>query len=309
VPSIPIPPARGAAAVVALLALAACGCGDPPPPQRGRERPAQAARPPLPAPPAVEAPGAEPPEGSPCSAEEVAHVGARVTALLETGDGEVWIGTLGGGLHRARQAGPGGERGGGADAEPPPAGGAAQGPVPGLSGGQLLVNALAEHDGLVWAATRGGLLAFDGPRRALALLDGEEVTALAGARGALYAGTAGGLRRISADRGAEPVDATGPDGEPLRVTALAAGRGQLLVGTASGAYALPLATLEAPLLQRTARRLPPASGAPPAGTGAATARPPGLAFGALSAVAASGAGVLVGSADGAVHRLACTPAP
>jgi hypothetical protein len=153
------------------------------------------------------------------------------------------------------------------------------------------VNALAEHDGLVGAATQGGLLALDGDRRVMAVLGGEAVTALARAGRALHAGTARGLFRISAAAGAEPLAASGPSGEPLRITALAVGATHLWIGTASGAYSLPLATLDAPLLSRTARWHPLVFGEPPAATNVVTALVP-LTDGAVA-----------GTDDGGLVRL------
>jgi outer membrane protein assembly factor BamB len=207
---------------------------------------------------------------APCAAEELARVGGRVTALLAASDGELWVGTFDGGLHR-------------------PLGG--RGEMGALRGRERFVNALAEHDGLVWVATQGGLLAVDGERRVLTLLAGEGVTALVRARGALYAGTARGVHRVGAAGGAVPLAATGPSGEPLRVTALAAAGGQLFVGTASGVYALALASLDVPLLARTARWIPLVFGEPAAETNVVTALAP-LAE-----------GVVAGTDDGGVVRV------
>jgi len=211
-------------------------------------------------------------DAPPCEAEPLAALGARVTALLRADDGAVWAGTFEGGLYRL------------APGAPPE-------PVPGLAGRERFVNALAQHDGLVWAATQGGLLALDGDRRVATLLEADGVTSLARAGGALYAGSARGLHRVSAARGAEPLAVTGPAGEPLRVTALAAGGGTLWLGTPSGAYALPLATVDAPLLARTARFVPLVFGAPGAETNVVTALA-GLADGAVA-----------GTDDGGLVRL------
>lgn len=134
-------------------------------------------------------------------------------------------------------------------------------------------------------------MAFDAERRVLSLLPDDGVTALVTAGSVLYAGTARGLFRISAEEGAEPVEAQGPSGEPLRVTALAASGGRLWIGTSSGVYALPLATAEAPLLARTARWLPLVFGDPPARTNVVTALAP-LA-----------GGVVAGTDDGGLVRI------
>jgi hypothetical protein len=209
-------------------------------------------------------------EGPSTDAIELARVGARVTALLEAASGDLWIGTYDGGLVLRA---PSGEE-----------------VTPALSGRERFVNALAEHDGLVWAATQGGLVAFDGDRRVATLLAGEGVTALVRARRALYAGTARGLHRVEVD-GAVPVEAAGPAGEPLRVTALAVAGTSLWIGTASGAYALSLAAVEAPLLQRTARWHPLVFGEPPAQTNVVTALAP------------LGDVVVAGTDDGGIVRL------
>jgi hypothetical protein len=218
-------------------------------------------------------------EGPPCAAVEVARVGGRVTAVLETGDHELWIGTFDRGVLR------------------PGEDGLAPEPVAGLAGRELLVNALVEHDGLVWAATQGGLVAFDGERRALALLAGDAVAALAVAGGSLYAGTGRGLFRVTVDEGAERVDVAGPSGEPVRPTALAASAGRLWIGTASGVYALPLPSLDAPLLARTARWHPLVFGEPPAETNVVTALAP-LADGAVAGT--DDGGLALVRADGRV---------
>jgi hypothetical protein len=290
--------AAGAALLGAALLVAAGAAA-----WRARERMRHLAVPVLADPTLPGEPGAEVGEVDGWEAAEVAQVGARVTALLEDGSGALWVGTFDGGLLRAEPAHP-------PTATSPPArssGTRSLHEIPGLRGRERFVNALAEHDGLVWAATQGGLLALDGDRRALALLADEGVTALtrvspvspraaAGAGpgeggGALYAGTARGVFRVSAAEGAEALEAAGPSGEPLRVTALAAGAAHLWIGTASGAYSLPLASAAAPLLARAARWHPLVFGDPPADTNVVTALAP------------LGDGALAGTDDGGVVRL------
>jgi ligand-binding sensor domain-containing protein len=218
------------------------------------------------------APGVELADTGGCESREVTRVGGRVTALLEDRAGALWVGTFDGGLFRARPS-------------------EALEEIPGLRGRERFVNALDEHDGLVWVATQGGLVALDGERRAFALLSGEGVATLARAVSGLYAGTARGVFRISVAGGAEPLEATGPTGEPLRVTALAVTATHLWIGTASGAYSLPLATAAAPLLARAARWHPLVFGDPPAQTNVVTALAP------------LGDGVVAGTDDGGVVRL------
>jgi hypothetical protein len=260
-----------AAVTLAAGALAAAAAW------KQRERARHLAVPVLADPSTPPAPGVELGALAGCTMRELARVPGRVTALLvesgreEGGDEVLWIGTFDAGLFRLA----GGELS----------------PVAGLRGRERFVNALASHEGLVWAATQGGAAAFDGERRALTLLAGEGVGALAAAGGTLYAGTARGLFRLSAGGGAEPVEATGPSGEPLRVTALAAGAATLWIGTASGAYSLPLASATAPLLARTARWHPLVFGDPPAETNVVTALAP-LVDGAVA-----------GTDDGGVVRL------
>lgn len=290
---------RRLAVPAALAALAAASVAAAAWRERARVR--HLALPVLADPSAAPAPGLPLPEGPPCAAEEVARAGARVSALLEARGGELWIGTFDRGVLRA------------------PAPGLPPEPVPGLAGRQLFVNALAEHDGLVWIATQGGLVAFDGARRALAVLEGEAVAALAVARGRLVAGGARGLHRVGVVGGAEPLEVAGPSGEPLRPTALAAAGGHLWIGTASGAYALPLASLEAPLLARTARWHPLVFGSPPAETNVVTALAPlgdgavaGTDDGGLVLVAPDGRVAAVRFADARANEVnpgAAAPGP
>ena len=266
----PFRPRRGggallAVAVLGAAALAAVGWHER---ARARHLAVPVATDPSLAPP----PGVTLAELPPCRAEELARVGRRVAAVLASSDGALVVGTFDQGIVRIA-----------------PDGGAAA--VAGLEGREQFVNALAEHDGLVWAATQGGLVALDGERRALAALDGEGVTALVVSRGRLYAGTARGVFRVTAERGAEPLAITGPEGEPLRVSALAASGARLWIGTPAGAYAVPLANLEAPLLARTASWHPLVFGAPPAATNVVTALAP------------LDGGAIAGTDDGGLVRL------
>jgi ligand-binding sensor domain-containing protein len=213
--------------------------------------------------PAAAPPSADPAPSGPeplaaCVVEEVLRATGAVTAILLASDGALWIGT-GSGLVR-RDAG-------GRTIEAA------------LEAGERAVAGLAEQDGLVWAATEEGAVAFDGDRRVGEALGDEPVAALVRAGGWLLAGTARGLHRVTVDRGAEDLRVAGPGGEPVRPIALAAGEGTLWMGTASGAYAIPLRTLAAPLLVRTARAI--ASPAPSQGTSVVIALAP-VAGGAVA---------------------------
>jgi hypothetical protein len=269
---------RTLATFALLLALPAIALGAAA--WRARARARHIAIPVLEDPSAAE-PAPDPlPDEEGCALREVTRVPARVTALLLASDGALHVGTFD---HGAVRLGTGddGEGGGSADG---------QAALP-LSGRERFVNALAEHEGIVWVATQGGIVALDGERRVLSLLPDDAVSALAEAGAALYAGTARGVFRISAEDEAVAVEARGPSGEPLRVTALAASGERLWIGTASGVYSLPLAIVEAPLLARTARWHPLVFGDPPARTNVVTA------------LAALGGGVVAGTDDGGVVRV------
>jgi hypothetical protein len=192
------------------------------------------------------APGALPA----CGGEELVRVGGRVAALLVDSGGALWIGTFDRGVTLRDASG-------------------ALRAVPELAGRARFVNALAEHGGLVWAATQGGLVALRGTARVRTALAGEGVTALTRAGGALYAGTARGVFRVGAGE-AEALGITGPDGEPLRVTALAASGARLWIGTPSGAYSVALGAPAG----ATARWQPLVFGDPGAETNVVTALAP-----------------------------------
>lgn len=268
--------ALGAAAAAAALALAAAGGAA----WRVRARARHLAVPVLADPSLPPAPAAPIAALPAWRVAEVARVGVRVTALLRARDGALWVGTFDGGVLHVD-----------VDGATPEA-------APGLSGRERLVNALAEHDGAIWAATQGGLVALDGDRRVASALDGEAVTSLARVGRRLYAGTARGVFRVTVDGGAEATGIAGPEGEPLRVTALAVapagpgGPGRLWIGTASGAYAVGLAALDAPLLTRTAAWFPLVFGDPGAETDVVTALAP-LPDG----------GAVAGTDDGGVARI------
>jgi ligand-binding sensor domain-containing protein len=218
--------------------------------------------------PALELAGVE------CRIEELGRAGGRITALLPSPGGALWVGTFDGGVVRM-----GGEL--------PPAARA-------LAGRQRMVNALTVDGGTVWAATQGGLVGLEGTRAGQVLLGDEAVSALAEAGGVTYAGTGHGLFRVGGDCAA-PVPVESPDGEPLRVNALAAPQGsapdaaRLWIGTAAGAYSVPLASLASP--EPRAAWHPLVFGDPPASTNVVTA------------LAALGDAAVAGTDDGGLVRI------
>jgi hypothetical protein len=253
---------RAAAFGLALLSLAGLGLAS----AGGRARHLALpvlSDPSLPA--APPSPLADPPR---CMVEELGRVPARPTALLRAGDGAIWVGTFDRSVWRIT-------------------GEAAQ-EVPGLEGRERFVNALAESDGLVWAGTQRGAVAFEGGRRAFTALAGAGVTAFAHAGGALVAGTSRGLAVLSR-RGARWVKLEGAAAEP-RVTALAAGAEVLWAGTSDGVLAVPLT---AALSGRAAARwIPLVFGEPPARTNV------------VVALAPLGAGAVAGTDDGGLVLVA-----
>ncbi len=166
-------------------------------------------------------------EAPPCRTRVVAGAPGRVTALAVDDEGALWIGTFRDGLWRA------------------PLGGEAA-PVGALGGRELFVDALAPHDGRVWAGTLRGAIPFDrAGRRGATALASEAVVALAAVDGRLYGATARGVYAL--DPGApERLVAAGTDGEPIRAQALAAAAGQLWIGSPRGVYRVPLDALGAP---------------------------------------------------------------
>lgn len=151
-----------------------------------------------------------------------------------------------------------------------------------LQGRQRFVDAMIEYRGWTVVGTHRGAVFLGGAGPVGALADGEAVAALAIVDGDLVLGTAHGLWV-----GGVPFDARGSDGEPLRVTALAVAAGRLWVGTSDGVYSLPR-----PLRAEPAKWMPLVFGTPPATTNVVTALAP------------LDDGVLVGTDDGGLVRVA-----
>ena len=215
-------------------------------------------------------------DGPRCATRELGRVPARPTALLRADDGALWVGTFDQGVWRM-------------------AGNAAQ-EVPGLAGRERFVNALAEMEGLVWAGTQRGAVAFEGGARAFSALSGAAVTALAPAPGALVAGTSRGVALISR-RGTRWVALEGVASEP-RVTAVAAAAGIVWVGTADGILAAPLdAVLRS---SAPARPIPLVFGEPPARTNVVVALAP---LGQHAVAGTDDGGLVLVGPDGKVSAL------
>jgi ligand-binding sensor domain-containing protein len=206
-------------------------------------------------------------DGPAVQASLLSTLPARVSAILERGDGVVFVGTFDAGVFRFDPA---------RDRAPVAVGG--------LQGRERFVDALAEHDGRIVVGTHRGavLLAPDGTRAGVVAAD-EAVAALAVVDGELVLGTAHGLW---AGTPPAPLDARGPEGEPLRVTALAASDERLWIGTAEGVYAL-----STPLRAEVASWHPLVFGAPAASTNVVTA------------LALLDDGVLAGTDDGGLVRV------
>jgi hypothetical protein len=207
-----------------------------------------------------------------CRVRRRARVPGRVTALLQGGDGALWIGTFDRGVFRA-------------------AAGAAPREVGRAAGRELFVNDLAEHEGRIWVATQRGVLVLErGGERILTIAPDAAVTALSRIGGRLHGGTARGLVKLSLDSEAAAVEIRGPFGDPVRVNAVAVSGETVWLGSSDGVYSLPASALEreGPL---TARWHPPALGSPPARTDVVTALAP------------FGDGVLAGTDDGGLVRV------
>jgi len=226
------------------------------------------------------APAAPLGEAPPCAVRELGRVPARPTALLRASDGALWVGTFDQGVWRV-------DRHGGGDAAQE---------VPGLEGRGRFVNALAEMDGLIWAGTQRGAVAFQGGTRAFTALSGVAVTALVPARGALLAGTSRGVAVLSR-QGARWLALEGAP-SPLRVTSLAADLDTLWAGTADGLVAAPLdAALGG---TAAARSIPLVFGDPPARTNVVVAL---ATLGERALVGTDDGGLVLVGPDGQVSAL------
>jgi Ca-activated chloride channel family protein len=149
-----------------------------------------------------------------------------------------------------------------------------------LAGRERMVNALAVHGGAIYAGTYGGLvrLSRDGRREAV-LLRGLAVEALAEVDGELLAGTMRGLHRLTASGTAE-VPVKRWRSEELRVTALARAGGRLYVGSSDGVWSVAW-----PLVSGSSQHHPLVFGAPAAKSNVVTA------------LVAAGGGVVAGTDD------------
>ena len=195
-------------------------------------------------------------------ATERTQLPGRISAILPRPDGVVFIGTFDSGLYRFDPARDGAPR-----------------EVAALDGRERFVDALAEWNGRVVAATHRGalVLAPDGTRSGV-LAAGQAVSSLAVANGELVLGTAHGLWRGRDDA---PVGERGPDGEILRVTAIAVDATRIWIGTPDGVYAL-----RAPLRAQVAVWHPLVFGSP------------GASSNVVTALAAFADGVVAGTDDG-----------
>jgi ligand-binding sensor domain-containing protein len=201
-------------------------------------------------------------DGAIGEATERTQLPTRISAILPLPDGVVFIGTFDGGLFRFD-----------------PARDTAPREIAALDGRERFVDALAEWNGHVVAATHRGavVLAPDGARAGI-LAAGQAVSSLAVAGNELVLGTAHGLWRGRDD---VAVGERGPDGETLRVTALAATGDHVWIGTPDGVY-----EVRAPLHAQAALWHPLVFGSP------------GASSNVVTALALSGDGVVAGTDDG-----------
>ena len=201
-------------------------------------------------------------DGAIGEATERTQLPARISAILPRADGVVFIGTFDGGLFRFD-----------------PARDSAPREIAALDGRERFVDALAEWNGHVVAATHRGavVLAPDGARAGV-LAAGQAVSSLAVAGDELVLGTAHGLWRGRDD---VAVGERGPDGEILRVTALAATGDHVWIGTPDGVY-----EVRAPLRAQAALWHPLVFGSP------------GATSNVVTALALAGDGVVAGTDDG-----------
>jgi len=201
-------------------------------------------------------------DDAPVPATVTARVPGRVSAILPIDDA-LFVATFDEGLFRC-------------------VGGACT-PVGALDGRERFVDALAEWDRVVVAAThRGAVVLSRGGARGGVLAAGQAVSSLAVVDDDLVLGTARGLWSARTDA---PIGERGPAGETLRVTALAPAGDRLWIGTPDGVY--DVAT-DFTLGSRRAAWHPLVFGAPAASTNVVTA------------LVALGDGVLAGTDDGGV---------
>ncbi|MGI5860869.1 MAG: hypothetical protein ACOX6T_02305 [Myxococcales bacterium] len=159
---------------------------------------------------------------------EVARLPGRVAALLET-DQALWAGGFDTGVFRLERR----------------EGGYLPVAVLGVSGRERFVNALAEREGRVFAATYAGVLEIDGSGKLVRRhLMGIATESLLATGDTLLAGTVDGVFALR-DRGFARVALAAHDGSSIRVTAMAAAGRKLLLGSPNGVHSVALEGLQA----------------------------------------------------------------